>query len=92
MATPPSPLNLATQHLLAGRLDQAKADFEKIVAADPRNARAIHSLGVIHSRQGQPAQAIAFMRKAIAIDPSIAEYHGVLGNTLVSQGDFHEYE
>jgi protein O-GlcNAc transferase len=84
----PSPLEQATQDLLAGRLEPAKAGFEKIIAADPRNARAIHSLGLIHSRQGQPAQAIHFMRQAIAIDPSIAEYHGVLGNTLVSHGDF----
>ncbi len=84
----PSPLDLAMQHLSAGRLHQAKVEFEKIIAADPRNARAIHSLGVIHSRQGRPAQAIDFMRQAIAIDPKVAEYHGVLGNTLVSQGNF----
>jgi protein O-GlcNAc transferase len=88
MATQPSPLDLAMKHLKAGQLDQAKAEFEKIIAADPRSARAIHSLGVIHSRQGEPAQAIDFMRQAIALDPLVAEYHGVLGNTLVSQGDF----
>jgi predicted O-linked N-acetylglucosamine transferase (SPINDLY family) len=88
MATPPSPLDLATQDLHAGRLEAARAGFEKVIAADTRNARAIHCLGVIHSREDQPKQAIDFMRQAIALDPSVAEYHGVLGNTLVSQQDF----
>ena len=44
------------------------------------------NMGIIHMRQGQPAEAIESYRQALRIKPDHAQAHNNLGNALKSQG------
>jgi tetratricopeptide (TPR) repeat protein len=53
----------------AGRLDEAAADYRKVLVYDPRNKFAYYNLGVIEQTQGQGGSASAY-RIALPIDPN----------------------
>lgn len=71
----------------AGRIDDARDCYEKLLAREPGNAVASNNLGIIHHRQDAPAKAIALFEKAIRADPKLAEPHVNLGNLLQDQCD-----
>jgi len=85
----PSPrqiIDAAITHHQAGRLDEAKALYEQVLAADPNHDDALHLLGVIAHQQSRHEEAIALIRRAIAIDPNAAMYHSNLGEALRATG------
>lgn len=53
----------------------------------PTSAKAFRWLGQRLMRWGQPAEAIAPLRKAIELDPSEVEAWGALGRALLLEGD-----
>jgi hypothetical protein len=65
-----------------GRLDDARACYEKLLEIDPANALACNNLGIIHQGQGAPAKAAALFREAIRLDPSRPQPYVNLGNVL----------
>jgi len=73
----------------AGDLETAKALYQTILARDPMDADALNLLGVLSMQNGRLEDADHFIRKAIKIDPTIAEYHFNLGETLTRQGHKH---
>jgi tetratricopeptide (TPR) repeat protein len=54
----------------AGRLDEAAADYRKVLVYDPRNKFAYYNLGVIEQTQGQGGSAESDDRIALTIDPN----------------------
>jgi len=52
-------------HHRAGRLQDAAAIYRKVLTLDPRNPDALHLLGVIAHRVGDPRQAVEYIRLAI---------------------------
>lgn len=72
----------------AGRLDAARLAYEQILLVEPRNASALHFLGVLHHQLGKSDAAIAAIRNAIAIDPGYADAHNNLGNILRETNQF----
>jgi predicted O-linked N-acetylglucosamine transferase (SPINDLY family) len=68
------------------RIDDAAAMCQRIVDRDPRNARALHVLGLISERRGDPRQAARLIETAIVADPSNGLYHLNLGNALRALG------
>jgi predicted O-linked N-acetylglucosamine transferase (SPINDLY family) len=54
----------------AGRLAEARALYQAILTAEPRQADALHLLGVTHFQTGEPAEAVTLIGKAIAIAPN----------------------
>src|SRR5437867_2125847 len=53
----------------AGRLDEAVADYRKVLVYDPRNKFAYYNLGVIEQARGDGESAESNYRIALTIDP-----------------------
>jgi Flp pilus assembly protein TadD len=70
-----------------GRLDDARACYEKLLEIDPGNALACNNLGIIHQGQGAPAKGAALFREAIRLDPSRPQPYVNLGNILQDDRD-----
>jgi tetratricopeptide (TPR) repeat protein len=76
-ATPkePSPqtqeerLYAATLAINGGRYDQALASLRLVRDEDPDNDHALYMLAVAHAQRGEPAEAIAHLQRAIALNP-----------------------
>ena len=65
-------------HHQAGRLDQAQAYYQSMLAEQPDHAEANHLLGVAFGMQGRLGEAIVCLQKAVALKPGFAEaYHNL---------------
>jgi tetratricopeptide (TPR) repeat protein len=66
----------------SGDLDRATTAFHTVVDDAPDQAEALHMLGVIAHRRGTEMEAIAFLQRAVALDPENAGY---LNNLAMAQ-------
>jgi tetratricopeptide (TPR) repeat protein len=60
--------NRGTAYRRAGDFEKALADFEKVVALNPRFARGFHARGLVHDDLGAREEALADIDRAIKID------------------------
>ena len=67
-------LKLAAEHEGAGRLDEADAVLDRILAATPNDAEAIHFKGVVAIRKGLTADGAALMERSVALGPAKPYY------------------
>ena len=65
-----------------GKLDDASALYRKILARNPRNADALHLLGVIEFQRKNPSAAIELIDRAIKIEPNNAAFFSNRGLAL----------
>jgi tetratricopeptide (TPR) repeat protein len=72
-------LALAEQHHGAGRLVEAQALCNGILAAQPNDATAVHLLGLIAHQSGQLGEAIEHLRRAVKLAPNMPHFHANLG-------------
>lgn len=89
MAAPSALLAAAVAHHRAGRLAEAAALYEQILAAAPPGPDAAplhvqHALALRGLRR--PADALATLARAIALDPALAEAYHQTGNLQKSLG------
>ena len=63
----------------AGRLADAKRIYMQILAQAPDDPDALQLLGLIGHDQGDHAEAVLLIGRAVAINPSVAEYRNNLG-------------
>jgi tetratricopeptide (TPR) repeat protein len=61
----------ATVHFLAGDYRRSIADCDEVLARNPRHFGALSGLGEIHLRLEDPAQALAWFRKAFEVNPNL---------------------
>src|SRR5208283_4841973 len=87
VATIEEGLALATQQHQQGNLAYAEQVYRAILAADPRQADALHYLGVIAYQQGRHREAIDLIGRALAADPSVAACHSNIGLAYQAAGD-----
>jgi Flp pilus assembly protein TadD len=82
-------VHLAHVLLGAGWVDDAILELgEALRRDDGRRAARIHGLlGLSYGRRGDAARAMAHLRQAIALDPSVATPRANLGALLLQQGD-----
>jgi tetratricopeptide (TPR) repeat protein/SAM-dependent methyltransferase len=66
----------------AGQPGEAERLCREVLASDPRNADALHLLGVLARQFARPDIAADLIGQAIAIDRKAAPYHASLGNAL----------
>ena len=71
-----------------GRLDDAKAELEQVLATAPENLAAIRGLAQIHQRSGSIADALAQYRAALSIAPNDPELEDMVA-TLARQIEAH---
>ena len=67
-----------------GQLAQARAIYEKVLAAKATHFDALHYLGVMAFQTGQYTQALAWLDRAIHINPRVASAHNHRGFALQS--------
>jgi len=75
-------------HQLAGRLAAAEADYRAVLRDDPRDADALHLLGVLAAAQADFPAAIDLLRQALAVRPDMPMLHNNLGNALAKAKQF----
>lgn len=78
----------ASEHHQAGRLDQARPLYERVLAAAPYHAEALHLLGVLHLQTDNASTAVPLLAGAVQAAPQEAPYHYNLGEALRALGDF----
>lgn len=69
----------------AGRTSEAGSLLSEIVRRDPRQADALHHLGVLALRAGKPELATGYLRRAAAVQPGSATVQTHLGAALRAQ-------
>ncbi len=87
MTSSTDPLSRALAAQGAGRIDEAAALFDQVLARDPRSVPALVSLGQIRQNAGLLDAAKDLYLRALKIDRTIAGVHNNLGAVLVAQGD-----
>lgn len=75
---------LAMQHHRAGRLAEAEPLYRQLLAMHPREPDVLHLLGVLAGDAGDQQAAVNLIRQAIAINPSAANYHSNIANSLLA--------
>src|SRR5258707_949976 len=78
----------ARQAMNAGRLDEARAAYQRAIAATPDSAVLYRELGMVERRQGDAAAALEQFNRAVALDPSDAVSFAQAGEILEERGDF----
>lgn len=70
----------------SGRLAEARATYETILAADPARADALQLLGVIAQQEGRHEEAARLIGEAVRLSPEDASYRSNLALALRSLG------
>jgi tetratricopeptide (TPR) repeat protein len=83
-------LAAAEARLEAGDVEPARAAAQAAVAVRPHEARAHLILGRAHLVQGQWTEAVDECRRALRLDPKLADAHRWFGYALVATGRFRE--
>jgi cytochrome c-type biogenesis protein CcmH/NrfG len=85
-------LGLASAQVDDGKIDEAQATFEKAIGYFPRDSNLYLQYGrmlmVYRGTGGSKVEgrAVALLKKAIALDSSLAEAHYLLGNLALTKG------
>jgi predicted O-linked N-acetylglucosamine transferase (SPINDLY family) len=80
-------LAVAIRRHQAGDLHAAEGIYRQILRQDPRQADALHLLGMIAHQVGQHNSALNLIRSAIEIDPNAAPFHNNLGGVNMALGN-----
>lgn len=88
----PEALEQAALLFEQGKLQQAGAILAAIVKADPRQAEALHLLGLLKLKQGVATEAELLLCRAVRLAPDVAELHNSLGVALRKQDKLAEAE
>ncbi|MBF0587538.1 MAG: tetratricopeptide repeat protein [Magnetococcales bacterium] len=86
----PEAIQHACQRHQSGELEAAEQIYRDILKADPHNADALHLLGVLVQQKGDPAQALGWIRQAIAVMPNQPAFHINLGEVFRAMGEPQE--
>jgi tetratricopeptide (TPR) repeat protein len=85
-ASPPPPLPVLFAQGVAlhqaGRIAEARAAYEAVLAGEPAHAGALHMLGVVRMQIGETEAAVALMQRAAVADPDSAALHANLAAAL----------
>jgi len=74
----------AVAHHQAGRAAEAERGYRDVLAMDPRNADALHLLGVLALQSGHAEEAVTLIGKALAQTRGVADYWDNLGSALTA--------
>jgi tetratricopeptide (TPR) repeat protein len=86
MSSLPQTLAAAIQHHQAGRLQQAELLYRQVLAVDPKQADALHLLGVIAYQVGRHDRAIEHIEAALRLRGPDPEMLSNLGGAYLAMG------
>ncbi|KAJ2399905.1 Superkiller protein 3, partial [Coemansia sp. RSA 2559] len=67
--------------------DESRQLLEKALESDPQNHLALGGLGYVAAREGLLHDAVAYLQRAIGINPDHAAHHASLGSAYWQMGD-----
>ena len=73
-----------------GQLGQAEAIYRQILNIEPRNANALHLMGVVALQTGAHKNAVDKIGQAIEINPNVASYYSNQGLALQGLKQFDD--
>ncbi|MFO1155288.1 MAG: tetratricopeptide repeat protein [Rhodospirillales bacterium] len=79
-------LAAAVQRHQNGRLGEAADLYRRVLAREPRQADALHLLGLLEHGRGRHGEALALIERAIAANARIAAFHIAHGTVLGALG------
>ena len=79
--------NAAVLAMGLGRLDEAIAFQEYVIARDPVNSRGYRRLGHVYIYAGRPDEAIMSLRSELTLRPGSISTHYALGEALLLKGE-----
>lgn len=74
----------------AGSLVPAELLYLSVLAEYPKNAQALHQLGVLAWQTGRLEHADRWIRRSLALSPQQAQAHHDLGQVLIDSGRWEE--
>jgi len=83
----PGDIAAAITHHQAGRLDDAEAQYRRVLAGNPKDADALRLLGVLRFQRGDGLEAQRWLQQALRAAPDHAKAHDNLGFVLSGLGD-----
>jgi hypothetical protein len=83
--------NQAQEMASSGRLDQAKALYQRSIMAE-ENAMSHYQIGLLNLSEKDISSAIEQLKTAIEIEPALAEAHEMLGAAFFLRGDYAQAE
>jgi tetratricopeptide (TPR) repeat protein len=83
-------LNSAIRHHTNGRLDLAAGIYRNILAENPRDADALHLLGVVAHQEGDEARAVDLIKQAIGLRPGAAAFYSNLAEVYRATNQLKE--
>jgi len=86
----PALLDAAIAELEAGRMADARVHFERVLYLQPKNADALHLLGVVLCSGGDSEKGLKLIRRALAFQPRHPVALNNLGNILKDLGRYEE--
>ena len=84
--------NLGLSEQVAGRLDEARAQYEQALQLHPDYTDALNNFGNVLVATGHAAEAVAPFEHALALNPNDANVHYNLGTALLLTGRTAEAE
>jgi arylsulfatase A-like enzyme/Tfp pilus assembly protein PilF len=78
---------LGIAYAQTGRVDAARAIFERVLAVNPGSSVPLENLGLLALEHGDVAVATQQFERAIAIDPRSSRAHSGRGNAALKRGD-----
>lgn len=88
---PAQALHLAIGLHREGRLDAAERIYRALAGSGGEgDANVLHFLGMLLHQRGRSDEALALMRRSIAADPTVADWHSNLGNVLLERARLDE--
>src|SRR5258708_22253098 len=83
-------LHQALQHHQAGRLNEAAALYQEMLAAELDHSDGLHLMGVLANQVGRPELAIDYIGRALRTQDQSAVYHNNYGQALAALGRLDE--
>jgi len=73
--------------MVAGKLGEARVEFNLILADDPKNTDALYNLSLVAGLDGHPDEQEALLRQVIAVDAGHPDALAALGDIVLARGD-----
>lgn len=90
MVTVAEAMQTGLRHQRAGRLPEAERIYRQVLRAEPRQADALHLLGVAADQAGRHDEAIRLVGEAINVSPAQPLFRCSLANALTATGQFDQ--
>src|SRR2546430_7280437 len=72
----------AVRYHQAGQFTEAERLYRKVLAAEPRHVHALHLRGALAHATGRNEEAVALIRRAIALNEQVPDFHYNIGLAL----------